>query len=248
MRFRSDATGVNDRAASRTQTRGASLVLSAAVVFSVVLLAAGCGGSKPRASVASLGTTTTTAATTPVGTGSAGNAVGSGPQTASGGSAAGGQLRMVGGSVAQLTKFSACMRKNGVPSFPDPNAQGQISISSAAGIDPGSAQFQQAQQACQKDMPSTGAPPSPAEEQQARSQALAFSACMRSHGEPNFPDPQFGTGGRVSIKLSAGAGLDPQSPQFQRAQSACQKDLPGKFGPPSGAAASKTSSSGSSSG
>ena len=71
---------------------------------------------------------------------------------------------------------------------------------------------------------------------------------MRSHGEPNFPDPQFGTGGRVSIKLSAGAGLDPQSPQFQAAQNACQKDLPGKLGAPSGAAASKTSSSGSSSG
>ena len=52
-----------------TQTRGASLVLSAAVVFSVVLPAAGCGGTKPRASVASLGTTTTTAATTPAATG-----------------------------------------------------------------------------------------------------------------------------------------------------------------------------------
>lgn len=243
MSFRSDATGVNDRAASQTRLRGASLVLPAAVVFSVGLLTAGCGGSKPRASVASLGTTTTTNATTPASAGS-----GAGQQASSSGSAGGGQLRMVGGSVAQLTKFSACMRRNGVPSFPDPNAQGQITVSSAAGIDPGSAQFQQAQQACQKDMPGQGAPPSPAQEQQARSQALAFSACMRSHGEPSFPDPQFGTGGRVSIKLSAGAGLDPQSPQFQAAQNACQKDLPGKFGAPSGSAGAKTASGGSSSG
>jgi hypothetical protein len=132
------------------------------------------------------------------------------------------------------------MRQNGEPSFPDPNAQGQISISSAAGIDPGSAQFQQAQQACQKDMPNKGLAPSPAQQAQMRSHALAFSACMRSHGEPNFPDPQFGTGGRVSIKISvnAGTGLDPQSPQFQAAQTACQKDLPGKFGAPVGPKAS----------
>lgn len=138
---------------------------------------------------------------------------------------------MAGGNVQQMAKFAACMRKNGEPNFPDPNAQGQISISSAAGLDPGSAQFQHARQACQKLLPNGGAP-TPAQEAQARRAALAFSACMRKNGVPNFPDPQFGASGKVAIRIGSGAGIDPQSPQFQHAQQACQKDLPfGKGGP-----------------
>ena len=127
--------------------------LAAAVLASLGLLVAGCGGGKPGASVASLGTTTTagtgTTANTPGGSSSAGGA------PAPGG---GGRLVMAGGNVQAMTRFAACMRKNGVPNFPDPNAQGQISISSAGGIDPGSAQFQHARQACQKELPNRGAP------------------------------------------------------------------------------------------
>jgi len=137
---------------------------------------------------------------------------------------------MAGGSRMVMATYAACMRKNGEPNFPDPNAQGQLSFGSANGIDPSSPQFQQAQTACQKLLPNHGTP-SPAQQAQGRTQALAFSACMRRNGVPNFPDPQFGSGGRVSIRISVGAGLDPQSPQFQAAQKACQKNLPGKFGP-----------------
>jgi hypothetical protein len=208
-------------------------VLAAAVLACVGLLVAGCGGGKPGASVASLGTTTTG------GTDTTANATGGAPSgggaaESGGGSRSGGELRMAGGSVHAMTKFAACMRKNGEPTFPDSNGQGQISISSAAGIDPGSTQFQHAQQACQKELPNGGVP-SPAQQAQARQGALAFSACMRKNGVPNFPDPQFGPGGRVSIRIHAagsGPGLDPNSPQFQHAQQVCQKDLPfGKGGP-----------------
>jgi hypothetical protein len=59
-----------------------------------------------------------------------------------------------------------------------------------------------------------------------QAQALKFSSCMRSHGEPNFPDPTF-SGGGVSLKISASSGIEPTSPQFQAAQKACQKNLPG---------------------
>jgi hypothetical protein len=57
---------------------------------------------------------------------------------------------------------------------------------------------------------------------QAKARALAMSRCMRSHGVPNFPDPQFqnGPGGGVGIRLG-GAGIDPNSPAFQAAQKAC---------------------------
>jgi hypothetical protein len=221
-------------------------VVPAAALVGLALLLGGCGGGKPDASVASLGSTATTA-TTPAGTSSAGTTTSESSSQSSAGGPSGGRFALAdGGSVAQLTKYSACMRRNGVPSFPDPNAQGQISFSSGNGVDPGSAPFQQAQQVCQKLLPN-GGQPTPAEQAQARTQALAFSACMRSHGVPSFPDPQFGSGGRVSIRINQASGIDPGSPQFQAAQKACQEDVPGSpgAGPPVGTGA-KTSVGGSS--
>jgi hypothetical protein len=53
-------------------------------------------------------------------------------------------------------------------------------------------------------------------------QFVAFSVCMRSHGVPNFPDPSNG-----GIRIGPGTGLNPRSPAFQAAQTACQKLLPG---------------------
>ena len=60
---------------------------------------------------------------------------------------------------------------------------------------------------------------------------IRFAGCMRSHGVPNFPDP--GPGGGIQINSSS--GIDPASPAFQSAQSACAKLMPGG-GPPRGAA------------
>jgi hypothetical protein len=205
-------------------------VLAAAVLASLGSLVAGCGGGHPGAAVANLGTTTGGTDTTANATGNATASAGGG------GGGGGGRMMMTGGSVQQMTKFSACMRKNGVPNFPDPNAQGQISISSAAGIDAGSAAFQHAQQACQKELPNHGQPTA-AQQAQARQQALAFSACMRKNGVPNFPDPQFQAGGRIAIHIGSSAGIDPQSPQFKHAQQVCQKDAPfGKGAPVTGKA------------
>lgn len=59
---------------------------------------------------------------------------------------------------------------------------------------------------------------------QAAKQALQFSACMRSHGVKNFPDPQI-SGNGISMKIG-GPGLNPNSPAFQSAQKACQKYQP----------------------
>jgi hypothetical protein len=44
----------------------------------------------------------------------------------------------------------------------------------------------------------------------------AFAACMRSHGEPNMPEPN--NRGQLSIN-----GIDPNSPQLQSAEKDCQK-------------------------
>jgi hypothetical protein len=53
-------------------------------------------------------------------------------------------------------------------------------------------------------------------------QLLRFSECMRSHGVPSFPDPN-GQG----IHIGPNSGIDPSSPAFKAARSACGKVLPG---------------------
>jgi hypothetical protein len=47
-----------------------------------------------------------------------------------------------------------------------------------------------------------------------------FSACMRKHGVHNFPDPN----GQGVIQF--GSGIEPNSPTFKSARTACQKLLP----------------------
>jgi hypothetical protein len=67
--------------------------------------------------------------------------------------------------------------------------------------------------------------------------ALAFAQCMRTHGEPNFPEP-VRTGNAVHEALRAGSGVDPNSPQFTAARTACKHLLPnnGFPGPSAGPA------------
>ena len=52
----------------------------------------------------------------------------------------------------------------------------------------------------------------------------AYSACMRSHGVPNFPDPD--SQGRLKIvsgmRNGHKIGVDTNSPQFKKAQQACR--------------------------
>jgi hypothetical protein len=126
-----------------------------------------------------------------------------------------------------MVAYAKCMREHGVANFPEP-AEGHLLVKGSPGssLDPGSAQFRAADKQCRKLLPN-GGKPSPQMQKQAEERALKFSACMRAHGEPNFPEPQF-HGGGVQLTLNAGGGLDPRSPQFQAAQKACQQ----YFGPP----------------
>jgi hypothetical protein len=60
------------------------------------------------------------------------------------------------------------------------------------------------------------------------SQAVAYAQCMRSHGVPNFPDPQIShNGNEVNVKLALPASAARGNPKFQPAQEACRKLLPG---------------------
>jgi hypothetical protein len=63
--------------------------------------------------------------------------------------------------------------------------------------------------------------------------ALAFARCMRTHGVPNFPDPQTSGGGlNLRAQREAGQssltvnGVSVNAPAFRSAQRACQSLLP----------------------
>ncbi len=194
------------------------------------LLVAACGGSPSNAAVAHLGTTTTTSAASSQ-DGSSPSGAGSGPSASSGqGDSAGQgqQFAMAGGNQSQMLAFSHCMQTHGVPNFPEPNSQGVVQ---GSGINPSSPGFEAANKDCSHLLPNGGRPTA-AQQAQGLAQALKFSQCMRSHGISDFPDPQSQPGGGIAIRIRAGQGsnLNPQSPQFQAAQQACQGLMGKPFG------------------
>lgn len=62
-------------------------------------------------------------------------------------------------------------------------------------------------------------------------QEINFAACMRRHGEPDFPDPN-------SKGVFSSSSIDTKSPQYQNAENACQDLLP-KANPPTAAEQAK---------
>ncbi|GAA4140334.1 hypothetical protein [Actinomadura keratinilytica] len=116
--------------------------------------------------------------------------------------------------------YAKCMRSNGLPNFPDPDANGAIRITGGPDnqLNPESAQFKKAQQACKAYEPKSGegAP------QTDRNAAVAYAKCMRDQGVTKFPDPDPQGG----IKLNANE-IDQNSPQFKKAADACAKYQPG---------------------
>jgi hypothetical protein len=132
------------------------------------------------------------------------------PAPASGGSSA-------AAGTGRLQQFSACMRAHGEPQFPDPSAQGTFPL--PAGMSTSSPQFQAAQQACKSLAPPGPVNGQPLSQTELR-KALKFVACMRSHGVPQFPDPN------AQGKFQGGGSLPVNSPQFFSAFKTCRPLLP----------------------
>jgi hypothetical protein len=114
--------------------------------------------------------------------------------------------------------FAACVRSHGLSSYPDPQVSAsadhvQITIS-PGGLDPTSPAFKSATHACGHLMPGGGSP-SRAISTQEQAQDLRFASCMRTHGVPNFPDPD--RDGAFTLPSAD----NQQAPQFQRATTAC---------------------------
>ena len=126
---------------------------------------------------------------------------------------------------AEAEAYSQCMRSHGALNFPDPvlTPSGGYGYRTT-GINPQSAAFQGALQAC-KALPSpwqsTGKQLSPAQQQA----WLSWAKCIRAHGMPNFPDPTF-SGSAVQIPGAGGSS----SPQLQSAMDACKSQMPSTGG------------------
>jgi hypothetical protein len=95
---------------------------------------------------------------------------------------------------------------------------------------------------CKKDLPELLH--TSAEKATANGAALKYATCIRSHGVPDFPDPD----GQGVIQVNSSTGIDESSPAVQKAEAAC-KTLDNGFGEESSvAAAAGSSASGGASG
>jgi hypothetical protein len=125
-------------------------------------------------------------------------------------------------------KHARCMREHGV-NVPDPKfgAGGAIQLESRGeGAD--KLKVERADEACRKYLEDVRPPElSPEQEREFREEALKHARCMREHGI-DMPDPTFGSGGKVEMKLDGGVG--PGNPRFDEAQRECAKYGGPKFG------------------
>ncbi len=192
----------------RHHVAGRALALGAGLV-GLMLVAAGCGGSKTP-SVASLSSTASASGQPPTST--AGSSTARKPSRAA---------------------FAECLTSHGFAA--SEGSAGSASartisifgVQVAGNVDPGSAQFQTAMQACRKFLPGGGPPAmTPAQQAEAAKANLGFAACMRKNGVPSFPDPN----GQGMFPFGSLSRLDPNSPLVQTAFKACEVLEP-KVGP-----------------
>ena len=109
--------------------------------------------------------------------------------------------------------FSRCVRAHGVPNYPDPDGSGQLPADGKE-IARSSPRFPAAENACMHLL--SGGAGTPQQRQQKLAFALKLAQCIRTHGFPTFPDP-------TAAGQGLPPGLDPNSSQFEAAETICQK-------------------------
>lgn len=202
---------------------GALRILAAAAALALAALAvAGCsssGSSVPP--VASLGTSSAPGTST-----SADPGTSTSPGTSSPGTSGGSGRATIAGNVTPLlNQWAACERSHGDPEQTDPtvSAGGVIYIQIPKNAQPagnlhertGTCSQYVAQAANELRAANPVAPPPD------RSQILAYTACMRASGVPNYPYPSPNSD---QLNFDA-AGVDPNSPAFVRANDLCGKKI-----------------------
>ena len=127
--------------------------------------------------------------------------------------------------------FASCLVSHGFQAAVGSSGAGRslsiFGVTVTGNVDPSSPQFQSALQACRKDLPGGGPPQLTPAQQAEHAKAMArFAGCMRSHGVPDFPDPD-AQGMFTPGQLEK---LDPASSFFQSAFKSCGS-LQSKVGP-----------------
>jgi hypothetical protein len=131
-------------------------------------------------------------------------------------------------ALASALAYSKCMRSHGVPSFPDPDPQGQFPPLHSDSL-ASKEESVSASDAC-KSLLRSGGMGSPQDRQEKLAFALKVARCLRAHGYPNFPDPTVSSQG--TSESLGGAGIDANSPQFQAAETTCEKQARQALGLP----------------
>jgi hypothetical protein len=105
--------------------------------------------------------------------------------------------------------------------MPDPNSNGAFRMPPVLGAAARQSQpFQAALNACKHLYPTFGQAPSQAQQQQMTAKLLSFARCMRSHGVPDFPDPD--SYGQIPTGPNGPQGVATASPQYQSAYQSCK--------------------------
>lgn len=186
-------------AVSHRNSRPRARLLTAAALLSVTLALAGCGGSS-GAAVAHLspGKGTTSASS---------ERASSVPESTT-------------SHQQKEVDYAKCLRSHGAGEVPEPGSgKSIVNGYGGGGPNPGPPQVKAAQKQCNGLLPG-GSGPTPQLQEQMQEHALKFSACMRSHGEPSFPDPS--GGGSAHMRIGGpGSGIAPSSPLFKAASRAC---------------------------
>jgi len=121
-------------------------------------------------------------------------------------------------AMAQALAYARCMRSHGVPDFPDPTPGPgggfafQINGGPGSDLDRNDPRREAADAACRSLLP--GGEQAPAPSAQKLAAEVKWAQCMRSHGLPDFPDPN-AQGAFDSSRF------DDSSPAFQTASKAC---------------------------
>jgi hypothetical protein len=164
-------------------------LITVVALATVSLIAAGCDSSSP------------------------GSASASGASTASSQS---GQIH----SIQPAIDFANCMRSHGVSDIPDPTTSPRGFKESLNPSTPHSPAFIAALKTCQHFLlPPGGSNQTPAHTQAQDAAFLAFAGCLRSHGFPNFPDPN--STGDITHEMLASAGINLHQPAVAQAADAC---------------------------
>lgn len=135
-----------------------------------------------------------------------------------------------------MLAFAKCMRAHGVPNFPDPGKLPpprsggqtmQVGPSGGFTANPNSPAYQRASKDCHSL--AVASPASSTQSGELMTAQVKFSACMRAHGVPSYPDPtstgEIGDNGAIP-------GVNENSPAFQAAEKKCEGLRPRLSGPP----------------